>query len=155
DFQGTLTDLRYLRDGRLSMLAVEGARKEVGATEAGAAVAGDLDAAPPEQRIAILADGAIHWASPPDLFVYEYDGRPDVKGFVETAAPGDGDSNWWTAKLYAFDATEGAGKIIYAPTDIRQQLANPRVSRDGTSAAFIAGIMSDFGSTGGDVYTLP
>ncbi|MBS0419048.1 MAG: S9 family peptidase [Proteobacteria bacterium] len=155
DFQGTVIDLRYMRDGRLSMLAVEGARKEVGATEAGAAVAGDLDAAPPEQRIAILADGAIRWASPPDLFVYEYDARPDGKGFVGTATPGDGDSNWWTAKLYAFDAAEGAGKVIYAPSDIRQQLANPRVSRDGTSVAFIAGIMSDFGSTGGDVYTLP
>jgi len=155
DFQGTVVHLRYMPDGRLSMLAVAGARKEVGATEAGAAVAGDLDATPPEQRIAILSAGAIHWASPPDLFVYEYDARPDGTGFVGTAAPGDGDSNWWTAKLYAFDATDGAGKVIYTPTDIRQQLANPRVSRDGTTVAFIAGIMSDFGSTGGDVYTLP
>ena len=31
----------------------------------------------------------------------------------------------------------------------------PRVSRDGATVAFIAGIMSDFGSTGGDVYSLP
>lgn len=154
DFQGTVVHLRYLPDGRLSMLATEGARKEVGATEAGAAVAGDLDAAPPEQRIAILSDGAIHWASPPDLFVYEYDARPDGKGFVGTAAPGDGDSNWWTAKLYAFNPADGGGQVIYTPTDIRQQIAAPRVSRDGTTVAFIAGIMSDFGSTGGDVYTL-
>jgi dipeptidyl aminopeptidase/acylaminoacyl peptidase len=29
------------------------------------------------------------------------------------------------------------------------------VSRDGATVAFIGGIMSDFGSTGGDVYTLP
>ena len=36
------------------MLATENANKEVGATEAGAPVAGDLDAAPPEQRIAIF-----------------------------------------------------------------------------------------------------
>jgi hypothetical protein len=28
------------------------------------------------------------------------------------------------------------------------------MSRDGSTVAFIAGIMSDFGSTGGDVYTL-
>lgn len=155
DFEGTIVDLRYLPDGRLSMLATEGARKEVGATEAGAAVAGDLDAAPPEQRIAILERGAIHWASPPDLFVYEYDSRPDGKGFVGTAAPGDGDNNWWTAKLYAFSGTDGAAQVIYTPTDIRQQLADPKVSRDGTTVAFIAGLMSDFGSTGGDVYTLP
>ncbi len=49
----------------------------------------------------------------------------------------------------------GAGaRVIYTPTDIRQQLAMPKVSRDGSTVAFIAGIMSDFGSTGGDVYTL-
>ena len=52
EFSGTLVDLKYAADGKLAMLATEGARKEVGATEAGAAVAGDLDAAPPEQRIA-------------------------------------------------------------------------------------------------------
>ena len=39
--------------------------------------------------------------------------------------------------------------------NIRQQIAMPKVSRDGSTIAFIAGIMSDFGSTGGDVYTLP
>jgi dipeptidyl aminopeptidase/acylaminoacyl peptidase len=155
DFDGTVGELHYLPDGTLSMLAIEGARKEVGATEAGAAVAGDLDAAPPEQRIGILARGTVHWASPPDLFVYEYDLRPDGKGFVGTASPGDGDNNWWTAKLYAFSATDGSGQVIYTPTDIRQQLASPKVSRDGRTVAFIAGLMSDFGSTGGDVYTLP
>ena len=155
DFDGTVGDLHYLPDGKLSMLAIEGARKEVGATEAGAAVAGDLDAAPPEQRIGILTAGAVHWASPPDLFVYEYDLRPDGKGFVGTASPGDGDNNWWTAKLYTFSAADGSGQVIYSPTDIRQQLASPKVSRDGTTVAFIAGLMSDFGSTGGDVYTLP
>ena len=34
------------------------------------------------------------------------------------------------------------------------RLPHRRVSRDGRTVAFIAGIMSDFGSTGGDVYTL-
>jgi dipeptidyl aminopeptidase/acylaminoacyl peptidase len=153
DFNGTIVELRYLPDGRLAMLATQDARKEVGATEAGAAVAGDLDALPPEQRIAILDHGALQWASPADLFVYEYDWRPDGKGFIGTAAPGDGDQNWWTAKLYAFES--GNGRVLYAPTDIRQQIAVPKVSRDGRTVAFIAGLMSDFGSTGGDVYILP
>ena len=72
-----------------------------------------------------------------------------------TAAPGNGDDNWWSAKLYAFAQGTAAAKLLYAPTDIRQQIAAPKVSRDGASVAFIAGIMSDFGSTGGDVYTLP
>jgi dipeptidyl aminopeptidase/acylaminoacyl peptidase len=151
-FDGTLKNLRYMPDGRLAMLATLGAVKEVGATEAGAPVSGDLDAAPAEQRIAVLENGALRFESPPDLFVYEYDWRPGGKGFVATAAPGNGDNNWWTAKLYAFEG--GAARVIYTPADIRQQLAEPKVSRDGASLAFIAGIMSDFGSTGGDVFTL-
>lgn len=154
DFAGTIVDLRYLPDGRLAMLATQGARKEVGATEAGAPVAGDLSEATPEQRIAILDNAALRWASPPELFVYEYDWRPDGKGFIGTAAPGDGDDNWWSAKLYAFGAADGAAQILYSPSDIRQQIATPKVSPDGSTVAFIAGIMSDFGSTGGDVYTL-
>jgi dipeptidyl aminopeptidase/acylaminoacyl peptidase len=153
DFSGTIVHLRYLPDGRLAMLAIQNATKEVGATQAGAAIAGDLDAAPPEQRIATLENGTLHWVSPPDLFVYEYDWRAGGKGFVGTAAPGDGDNNWWTAKLYAFPEG-GTARVIYAPADARQQLAMPKVSRDGSRVAFIAGIMSDFGSTGGDVFTL-
>jgi dipeptidyl aminopeptidase/acylaminoacyl peptidase len=154
DFSGTIGRLRYLPDGRLAMLAIENAVKEVGATQAGAAIAGDLDAPPPEQRIAVLEQGAVRWVSPPDLFVYEYDWRAGGKGFVGTAAPGDGDNNWWTAKLYAFPESGAGARVIYTPADARQQLAMPKVSRDGSLVAFIAGIMSDFGSTGGDVYTL-
>ena len=152
-FSGTLADLKYGSEGTLAMLAIENARKEVGATEAGAAVEGDLDAAPAEQRIATLTQGSLRWASPANLFVYEYDWRPSGAGFVGTAAPGDGDNNWWTAKLYAFTAT-GEARILYTPASIKQQLASPTVSRDGGTVAFIAGIMSDFGSTGGDVYTI-
>jgi dipeptidyl aminopeptidase/acylaminoacyl peptidase len=155
DFSGTIDDLKYGPDGRLAMLATENANKEVGATEAGAPISGDLDEATPEQRIAILDKGTLRWASPPGLFVYEYAWRPGGKGFVGTAAPGNGDDNWWSARLYAFSAADGAAKVLYGPTDIRQQIAAPTVSRDGATVAFIAGIMSDFGSTGGDVYTLP
>jgi len=154
DFSGTIEDLKYGPDGRLAMLATENASKEVGATEAGTAVAGDLDETTPEQRIAILERGSLHWASPPELFVYEYDWRGG-KGFVGTAAPGNGDDNWWSAKLYAFSDADGGATVVYAPADIRQQIAMPKVSRDGATVAFIAGIMSDFGSTGGDVYVLP
>jgi len=155
DFSGTIEDLKYGPDGRLALLATEDATKEVGATEAGTPIAGDLDEATPEQRIAILDKGVLQWASPPDLFVYEYDWRPGGKGFVGTAAPGNGDDNWWNAKLYSFSAADAAARVLYAPTDNRQQIAMPRVSRDGATVAFIGGIMSDFGSTGGDVFTVP
>jgi hypothetical protein len=154
DFKGTLKNLRYLPDGRMSVLATENAVKEVGATEAGAPIAGDLDAPPPEQRIAVLESGALQFVSPPDLYVYEYDWRPGTHSYVGTASPGDGDNNWWTAKLYVFSEGDGPARVIYTPTDGRQQLAAPKVSRDGKTVAFIAGIMSDFGSTGGDILTL-
>jgi dipeptidyl aminopeptidase/acylaminoacyl peptidase len=154
EFSGTLTDIKYSPDGTIAVLAIENARKEVGATEAGAPIAGDLDAPPTEQRIATLADGHLHWASPENLFVYEYDWQPNGRWFVGTAAPGDGDNNWWTAKLYKFAIENGAAQVLYSPTDIRQQITLPKVSPDGRTVAFIAGLMSDFGSTGGDIYTL-
>jgi dipeptidyl aminopeptidase/acylaminoacyl peptidase len=154
-FDGTITDLSYGWDGRLAVLATEGATKEVGATQVGAPVTGDLDARPHEQRIAILDRGRLDWISPPDLFVYEYDWLPDGSSFVGTAAHGDGDNNWWVAKLYAFDAKGGSERPLYSPPDVRRQIATPRVSRDGRLVAFIGGLMSDFGSTGGDVYLLP
>ena len=155
DFNGTLGDLKYSTDGRLALLATADAVKEAGATEAGAPIAGDLDEATPEQRIAVLENGALRFVSPPNLYVYEFDWRTAHAGFVGTASPGNGDDNWWTAKLLAFPESGGDPQIVYTPANIRQQLASPKVSRDGRTVAFIAGIMSDFGSTGGDVYTVP
>ena len=154
-FNGTIAALHYSRDGRLALLAVANATKELSAVEAGSPVSGDLDEAPPEQRIGIFEQAQLRWASPPELFVYEYDWRPDGRGFVGTAAPGDGDNNWWLAKLYAFDAASAQARVLYTPASAQQQLAQPVVSRDGQRVAFIAGIMSDFGSTGGDIYTVP
>lgn len=155
DFPGTLEALKYAPDGTLAVLAVKNARKEVGATQVGAEVSGDLDEPPPEQRIAVIDGRSLEWASPPDLFVYQYDWRPDAQGFVGTAAHGDGDDNWWIAKLYTFSRRDGTAKVLYTPASIQQQLATPLVSPDGRTVAFIAGIMSDFGSTGGDIYSLP
>lgn len=152
-FNGTISNLSYNARGQLAMLATENATKELGAVEAGAPVSGDLDQAPPEQRIATFDKFGFHWISPANMFVYEYDWLPHGAGFVGTAAEGDGDNNWWIAKLYTFKA--GAATVLYAPASPQQQLANPVVSRDGKTVAFIGGIMSDFGSTGGDLFTMP
>jgi dipeptidyl aminopeptidase/acylaminoacyl peptidase len=154
-FDGTLDDLRYGPGGRLAVLAAEGASKEVGAVEAGAAQTGVLGADVHEQRVAVLGDDSkLHFASPADLFVYEYDWRPDGRGFVGTAAPGDGDAHWWVAKLYAFDAADAKADLIYAPASPQEQLAQPKASPDGRSVSFIGGLMSDFGATGGEAYVL-
>jgi len=154
DFDGTLVAPRFSKSGRLAVLATAGAHKEIGATQPGAPIVGVIGTDTDEQRIAIVGDdGSVTYASPPDLFVYEYDWRPDG-GFVGTAAHGNGDDNWWIARLYAFDGGARA-REIYKPADAQMQIANPRVAPSGAYVAFIGGLMSDFGSTGGDVYTVP
>jgi dipeptidyl aminopeptidase/acylaminoacyl peptidase len=153
---GTVQGLRYSPHGTLAALAIVGAEKEAGAREAGAPVAGVLGDDVHEQRIIVLRrDGSYRFVSPIDQFVYEFDWRPDESGLIGTAAPGDGDDNWWVAKIYAFDARRGSATLLHEPENARQQLAQPRVSPDGTKLSFIGGIMSDFGSTGGDAFVLP
>ena len=153
-FDGTLEALRYGPGQALAVLATAGAHKEPGATQAAAKPTGEIGINEDEQRIATIAGGALHWQSPANLYVYEYDWRPDPAHarFVGTAASGNGDNNWWVARLYGFE--NGSANLLYTPPQ-RQQLATPVVSPDGSKLAFIGGIMSDFGSTGGDAFVLP
>ena len=71
---------------------------------------------------------------------------------MATTAPGPGDNNWWIATLDYIDAGTGALRLIAAP---KMQMNMPRISPDGKSVAFIGGLMSDWGSIGGDVYLVP
>jgi dipeptidyl aminopeptidase/acylaminoacyl peptidase len=156
-FDGTLEGLRYAPDGSLAVLATAGAHKEPGATQAAAKPSGEIGASEDEQRIATIEAGTLRWQSPADLYVYEYDWvhdrtQPSPARFVGTAAHGNGDNNWWSARLYDFE--HETANLLYAPPQ-RQQLATPVVSADGGTVAFIGGIMSDFGSTGGDAFLLP
>jgi len=151
-FTGELNAPRYAPDGHsIAVLATANAHKEVGATRAGAAPSGAIGVDADVQRIAVVdGRGRMRYASPRDLFVYEYDWLPDGTGFVGSAAHGNGDNNWWVAQLYSF--VGGSAVSLYRPA---LQIASPRVSPDGKSVAFIGGLMSDFGSTGGDVYVVP
>ncbi|WP_293907790.1 S9 family peptidase [Phenylobacterium sp.] len=154
-FRGLLATPRWSPDGRtLAVLATADPHKETGATQAGAARVGEIDAAPDERRIAVLpaAGGPVRMVSPGDRFVYEYDWTPDSRGFVATDARGDGDNNWWIARLEAVDLVSGAAREIAAP---HVQLDQPRVSPDGRTVVFIGGLMSDFGPVGGDLYAVP
>lgn len=150
-FPGPLAGLRHGPGDRLAVLATPHAHKRAGATEAGVPPEGEVGTDPDEQRIAMVEHGALRFASPPGLYVYEFDWRPDG-GFVATAAPGDGDSQWWVSRLWAFDPS-GASRVLFAPGP-REQLASPAVSPDGRNVAFVGGWMSDFGSTGGDAFLL-
>jgi dipeptidyl aminopeptidase/acylaminoacyl peptidase len=155
DFAGTFNAPRWAPDGSaLAVLATAGAHKEIGATQAGAALTGEISAELEQdvQRIALIGgDGVPRFVSPDKLFVYEYDWVPDGHGFVATGAYGNGDDDWWIARLYAIGVGGDAHELL-APT---QQINAPRVSPDGKTVAFISGLMSDFGSVGGDVYTVP
>jgi dipeptidyl aminopeptidase/acylaminoacyl peptidase len=154
-FKGVAGAPRWSPDGSsLALLATLDARKKTGATQAGAPLVGEIGEINDEQRIAVVAPsgGAMRLVSPADSFVYEYDWTPDGKGFVATAAKGNGDNNWWVAKLEAFDAASGAETVLAAP---KFQINYPRVAPDGKAVSFIGGLMSDFGSVGGDLYTVP
>lgn len=152
---GTAQTPRWSADGRqVAFLAVEGAHKAIGAVEAGRAQVGQIGEADDEQRIAVVAaeGGPIRFVSPADTFVYEYDWVPDGRSFVATAATGNGDNNWWVAKLVAVDAVTGSIRTIAAPA---MQIAAPHVAANGSTVVFIGGLMSDFGVTGGDLYSVP
>ena len=153
--KGIANTARWSPDSRqLALLATVGAKKMAGATEAGAAQVGEIGAEEDEQRIAIVprSGGPTRLVSPADTYIYEYDWTPDGKGFVVTSAKGNGDNNWWVATLGHVDAASGALRILAAPA---MQMNMPRMSKDGSTVAFIGGLMSDFGSVGGDVYTVP
>ncbi|WP_297697268.1 S9 family peptidase [Phenylobacterium sp.] len=152
-FDGLIAKPRFSPDGKaLAVLATAHAHKEAGATSAGTRRVGDLDAAPDERRIAVVEGQALRMVSPGDRFVYEYDWTPDGKGFVASDAPGDGDNNYWVARLEAVDLATGQARLLAAP---KLQVANPRAAPDGKSVLFIGGLMSDFGSVGGDLYAVP
>ncbi len=154
-FDGIAQTLRFSPDGRrLALLATYGAAKEAGATQAGVRQVGEIGEKSDEQRIAIieLATGAIRALSPAQRYIYEYDWAPDGRALVATSALGNGDNNWWVATLDAIDAETGAVRQIASP---KTQINMPRVSPDGRTVAYIGGLMSDFGSIGGDVWTVP
>lgn len=107
-----------------------------------------------EQRLATadVGSGEVHVVSPADMYVYEYDWAPDGKHFALTAAHGSGDANWYIAQLYVLEAAGGEMRSIYKPP---LQIAQPRWSPDGKNIALIGGLMSDEGSTGGDIFLVP
>jgi dipeptidyl aminopeptidase/acylaminoacyl peptidase len=107
-----------------------------------------------EQRLTLvdLTSGKVQQISPPDMYVYQYDWSPDGKNFAAIAAHGAGDSNWYVAQLYTLNLASGELKSIHKPS---LQMAVPRWSPDGKTIAFIGGLMSDEGSIGGDIFTVP
>ena len=134
-------------------------------------VSSAVDSDNPAQRGAFLTPSGTH--------VYEFSWSPDSTNITYVAANPPGENNWWIARLYILKVLgsgdfvahvspapgthlsfENGPKVIFDPAKTAGplhglQIALPRFSPDGKQIAFIGGLMSDQGSTGGDIYLLP
>ena len=152
--KGFLTTPSWSPDGKtIAVLFTENATRASGPLVAETPETGEIKDAFFEQRLAVVdvATGKLRQISPADTYVYEYDWAPDGLRFAVTAALGNGDNNWWVAELYTLEAATGLMKSIYKPN---LQIANPAWSPDGERIAFVEGLMSDAGLTGGDIFSI-
>ena len=162
---GKIEDLTFSPDGRtLAFLYVENATRSAGALDAMKPWSGVIGEDGVEiQRVAAvsLASGQLSQVTPATLHVYEFSWSPDSHSLSYIAANPPGENNWWVARLYTQSAQADAAPVILLdPTKVagplhNLQIAVPRWSPDGHSIALIGGLMSDQGSTGGDIYLIP
>lgn len=151
---GNVARLTWSPDGKtLAILYVASAHRKTGALAPGARDVGVIGTIVDEQRLAAIdvATGATRLLTPADAYVYEYGWSPDGRAIAVTYAKGNGDNNWWVARLARVDIATATLHDLFAPAF---QLNDPQWSPDGTRIAAIGGIMSDFGSTGGDLYLI-
>ncbi|MFC5438327.1 prolyl oligopeptidase family serine peptidase [Rhodanobacter umsongensis] len=165
ELPGYVRSLQWTADGKsLGFLYVPGATRRASAVAAAKPAAGEIGVSGVEvQRVASLdvASGTLRELTPAGLYAYEFDWSPDGSRIAYTAAPPPGDNNWWVAKLYVQPAQADAGaRVLVDPANAASgalhglQIALPRWSPDATRIAFIGGLMSDQGATGGDLYTV-
>jgi dipeptidyl aminopeptidase/acylaminoacyl peptidase len=160
--KGYVQGLEWRPDGKaIGFLYVPNATRRASATAAAKPQLGEIGVEGNEvQQVATVdvAGGAVRTLTPDELHVYEFSFSPNGDRIAYVAAPPPGDNNWWVARLYAQPATAGAKALALVDTvklsgplkDL--QLAVPRFSPDGTRIAFVGGLMSDQGSTGGDIW---
>jgi dipeptidyl aminopeptidase/acylaminoacyl peptidase len=164
--KGYVRALQWTADGKsLGFLYVAGATRHASAVAAAKPAAGEVGVTGVEvQRVASLdvADGALRELTPAGMYAYEFDWSPDGSRIAYTAALPPGDNNWWIAKLYVQPAQPDAAATMLVDPGSKDsgslqhlQVALPRWSPDASRIAFIGGLMSDQGATGGDIYAVP
>ena len=162
---GVADDLSWSPDGKtLGFLYVPNGTRRASAVYAAKPAAGEIgvDGLEVQRVAAVDADGgAVRLLSSADTYAYEFAWSPDGQRIAYVGAPPPGDNNWWVAKLYVQDAkVDAKAAMVLDPSGSKGslhglQIALPRWSPDGQRIAFIGGLMSDQGSTGGDIYTVP
>ena len=146
----------------VAVLFVENATRSAGALAAMTPWSGVIgqDHVEVQRVYSISTDtGQGGFVSPEGLHVYEFDWSPAAPGFTYIAANPPGENNWWVAKLY-YQKQDTKPVVVFDPGTTSNalkglQMAVPRFSPDGTKIAFIGGLMSDQGSTGGDIWVVP
>ena len=173
--KGAFSSPAWSPDGKsVAFLFIQNATRVAGALAAMKPPAGVIGEDGIEiQRVAYAdaATGTGSFLTPGNLHVYEFDWSPDSKQLAYIAAPPPGENNWWVAQLYAQNIPTSLNtcstcqpRSVVDPAKVSGpasaslhglQLAVPRWSPDGSYIAFIGGLMSDQGATGGDIYLVP
>ena len=176
--KGNLQQAAWSPDGKsIAFLFVENATRSAGALDAMKPWSGVIGEDGVEiQRIygVDVGTGLGNSLSLANLHVFEFAWAPDSRQIALIGAPAPGENNWWIAKLYTEDVARSIQKsngdtkdhvnlelrTVLDPNTVAGplhglQIAVPRYSPDGSEIAFIGGLMSDQGSTGGDVYLVP
>ena len=174
---GYAKEMEWSPDGKLlSFLYVEGATRPSGALAAEKPQTGVIGVEGLEvQRVAAVdvGSGSLTQITPEKLHVFEFDWSPDSKKLVYVAAPPPGRTTggWrsstrsrWKGCTSKCPSKKKVGfgepRAILDPQTVSGslhglQIAVPRWSPDGQQIGFIGGLMSDQGSTGGDLYLMP
>ncbi|MBS1801705.1 MAG: S9 family peptidase [Acidobacteria bacterium] len=178
---GAITSPAWSPDGKtIAFLFVENATRAAGALAAmkpwNGVIGEDGVEIQGVYRIDVTSERG-KWFVPPTqkMHVYEFSWAPDSKRIAFIGAPAPGENNWWVARLYTAEIIDfshcsdgiclsnGGGLREYQVLDPATtpgplhglQIALPRFSPDGKQIAFIGGLMSDQGSTGGDIWVVP